>query len=60
MPGGHEAFLYKKYFGSEFSEVLSSTRSVRGWTYSKSRSSEGTMLLCTEQQNKGVEGRETL
>jgi len=37
--GGREAFLYKKYFGSKFSEVLNSTRSVRGWTYSKSRSS---------------------
>jgi hypothetical protein len=60
MPGGHEAFLYKKYFRSEFSEILCSTRSVRGWTYSKSRSSGGTVPLHTEKQKKGVEGRETL
>jgi hypothetical protein len=60
MPGGHEAFLYKKYFGSEFNKMLCSTRSVRVWNYSKSQNSGGTMPLHTEQQKKGVEGREIL
>jgi hypothetical protein len=49
MPGGHGAFIYKKYFGSEFSEILYSIRSVRGWTYSKSRSSGGTVPLRREK-----------